>query len=264
MTGFVEGATTTEAWLTALEYLSTRLTREEFGLIVDIPNPAPEPADWCVVANLNELLHQRGLQDTTAVANTLFPQGLAKTSDSRDSLYRRYRGILRYLRRNPKNRKGTYFERLVDYPGTNGAGPVNQIERIIGDLRVEVSHRQNAHGALRHIYEAPILVPAKDHRPRGFPCLAHLSFHLDHDKLRLTAVYRNQYYVQKALGNFLGLAALQHFVANEAGLKPGTLSVHACHAEVEPEFARRDIEALVHRCHAAIERDREPMRATGP
>ena len=84
----------------------------------------------------------------------------------------------------------------------------------------------------------------------GFPCLSSLSFHLDHGRLRLSATYRNQYYVRKALGNFLGLAQLQRYVATEAGIETGELSVHAFHAQVDG--AQRDAGALWRGCQELL------------
>jgi hypothetical protein len=50
-------------------------------------------------------------------------------------------------------------------------------------------------------------------------CLSFLSFKLDNDnRLMLTAVYRNHYYVERLLGNLIGLARLMAFVSNEAGV----------------------------------------------
>jgi thymidylate synthase len=50
----------------------------------------------------------------------------------------------------------------------------------------------------------------------------HFKLHKDRT-VSLTAIYRSQYYIAKALGNFIGLGQLLAFVAEEAGLTPGYL-----------------------------------------
>lgn len=51
--------------------------------------------------------------------------------------------------------------------------------------------------------------------------------------LTLTAMYRNHFYIEKLLGNLIGLGRLIDFVAHEAGLKVGALTVISTHAEID-------------------------------
>jgi hypothetical protein len=227
MAHLISGETITAAWLAALDHLNAN-GLEQFNLVTTIIDPNPELSDPCVVAELNHLLDRHGYQRVETVGNTIFPSAFAYTGNNRERLYARYRALLPRLRKLPKNHRGLYFERLIAFPMPNAA-PVNQIESIIADLRNELT-RPNP---LRFIYEANISSPGKDRRPMGFPCLSSLSFQLDGDRLRLTATYRNQYYIQKALGNFLGLARLHQFIADEAELRQGSLTVHAFHAKIE-------------------------------
>ena len=62
----------------------------------------------------------------------------------------------------------------------------------------------------------------------------HLSFklHTD-DRLSLTALYRSHFYVQKALGNLLGLSQLMCFIAEQVGLTVGPLVCHSTLAQLE-------------------------------
>ncbi len=83
--------------------------------------------------------------------------------------------------------------------------------------------------------------------------MSSLSFHIDRDRLRLTATYRNQYYIERALGNFLGLAELQHFVSSQVGLQEGLLTIHAFHAEIEDRSARLDeVDELLSTCRHGV------------
>jgi thymidylate synthase len=83
----------------------------------------------------------------------------------------------------------------------------------------------------------PIFDPALDSkRTMGQPCLAHLSFKLREDKgVMVTALYRNHYYVQRTLGNLIGLSQLLYFVARESGLTPKSLVCHSTFARLDTD-----------------------------
>lgn len=88
----------------------------------------------------------------------------------------------------------------------------------------------------------------------GGPCLSHISFKAERGgKLHLTAVYRLHYYVQRAYGNLLGLARLQTFVAEQAGLTVGSLVCHSTRAELEvgrhgqAKWTKREVDSLISR-----------------
>jgi hypothetical protein len=50
----------------------------------------------------------------------------------------------------------------------------------------------------------------------------------------LTAIYRNQTYVTRCLGNLIGLGRLQEFVATESGItKVGPLTCISTHAQLD-------------------------------
>ena len=69
----------------------------------------------------------------------------------------------------------------------------------------------------------------------------------------LSAVYRNHYYTEKLLGNLIGLGRLMSFVAAEAGVRVGPLSVLSTHAEVDTAGAsREELKALHARCAALL------------
>jgi hypothetical protein len=72
----------------------------------------------------------------------------------------------------------------------------------------------------------------------------------------LTALYRSHYYVEKTLGNLLGLAQLQAFVAKEAGINIGPLICHSTYAVLERysgEWGKSHIEKLIKNCHKAAQ-----------
>lgn len=244
VTQLIIGASITEAWLMALEHLYLN-GRRQLNLITTIMDPDPDRCDPCVVKELDSVLDSRGWQCVDTVANTIFPVFLTGASDDREQLYSRYGTLLPRLHRYPSNRRGTYFERLLAYPLPTCSGAeirVNQIEDIISALQ---SQRRRK-GPLRSAYQAQIFVPGRDRSPMGFPCMSFLSFQLDGEHLYLTATYRSQYYIQRALGNFLGLARLHRFVAHHAELCQGSLTVHAFYAQVE--VGRRETATLIRSC----------------
>ncbi len=77
--------------------------------------------------------------------------------------------------------------------------------------------------------------------------------------LTLTAQYRNHFYIEKLLGNLIGLGRLMAFVARETQLQVGPLTVISTHAEIDqPNGARRsDIMAMIGRFDQA----RTPLAA---
>ena len=48
--------------------------------------------------------------------------------------------------------------------------------------------------------------------------------------LDFVAVYRNQDFFNKALGNFIGLGQLLKFICDESNKRAGTLTCHSVHA----------------------------------
>lgn len=105
---------------------------------------------------------------------------------------------------------------------------------------------------------------------RGGQCLSHVSLKLGpKHELYLTAVYRYQFFVQKALGNFKGLARLQACIAREVGIPVGPFVCHATLATLEEgtgdggqvRWGRRAIETLVTDCGAIVARTNEKAAA---
>jgi thymidylate synthase len=67
------------------------------------------------------------------------------------------------------------------------------------------------------------------------PCLSHLSFQLDRiGQVHALATYRSHYMTERAYGNYLGLGRLLGHISTQAGLQPGTLTVVAGYAQIEP------------------------------
>jgi len=230
--------TCVEAWLKAVNLLAKMPERCAYNVILDIENPvAMTNLDQRIVKAVDRFLTNHEADPVATVAAMIFP-----ASD-----YRRngVKGVFEDFpeRTYPKltTRWGTYAGRMLRHTAKNGK-PFNPLEVTIEKLRAQSKRKS----PLRGIYEVgltdmltdvPIFDPALDSkRTMGQPCLAHLSFKLREDKgVMLTALYRNHYYVQRALGNLIGLSQLLYFVARESGLTAKSLVCHSTFARLDTD-----------------------------
>lgn len=236
-----------KAWLRTLSAVRAAPGATTFHVVTRIEDSKLEDARIRGVAD--GLLGDLGLDSIETVANTIFPLCMAETSSSSETLAARYRDVLPHLRRLHKNnQRGTYFGRIVSYDGSKG--PLDQLTALIDKLRQEQGHR----GPKTARYEidlgnpdppanlrddaglavgVPVYRPGRDNAIMGFPCLSFCSFQLDGQSLHLVAHYRSQRLIQRAYGNYLGLARLQGYVAAQAGLDAGSLMIIAGRAEAD-------------------------------
>ena len=125
---------------------------------------------------------------------------------------------------------GLYFERLTRHVDGEGA-TYNPLQDTIDKLiAVKASDHQ-----YKSVYELAVYDPLIDRRyRRGGQCLSFLSFKMHPERgLTLTAIYRNQTYITRCLGNLIGLGMLQDFVAKQVGLEVGPLTCISTHAELD-------------------------------
>ncbi|TFV88122.1 hypothetical protein E4P40_10470 [Blastococcus sp. CT_GayMR20] len=172
----------------------------------------------------------------------LGPEELGKLDASAADLYASYTEMLPILTTDTANKSGTYFGRMVSWPGRTGGG-INQIADRITRLR----RSRDTNRAQRNLEdiavggEAELLADcaglqvyaASDRRERGFPCLVHVDLTLYEGRLSMAATYRHQYLVTKAYGNLLGLSRLLGFLAQHSGFEVGELMVNATFADAE-------------------------------
>lgn len=232
------------AWLAAVKAVDAQPRHEAHNVVIDVADPIVGAGlGNPVVATVNEFLIARD-KSVECVANTIFPW----------ALYRRY-GMPKFIdvfhnRVLPKVRSNTrwsgyYFERMTSMSKSEGAKPVDQLSRLV--TRIRSSSSLNKH-------ELSLFDPERDvtDSPYGGQCLSFLSFHLQAGTPRtllLTAQYRNHYYVEKLLGNLIGLGRLMAFVAAEAGTKIGSLTVVSTHATIDlPKASRQEIGTLIAAC----------------
>lgn len=233
------------AWIQATKALDAA-KKPVYNLVYTINQPATMLAsDDAVIKILNEFATKNGFHTTDTVANTIFPLDTfrAKFSQGADEFYDYYLDTVL-----PRVRKkwGTYFERMISRqnddktPMIKGNRRLNPLEILTEKLkrRVDDPPKTTTH------YEIPLGDVALDiatydplldgNYQIGGPCLSHVSFKIERDNtLRLSAFYRSHWYIERALGNLIGLARLQWFVAQGAGAKVGPLTIVAAEAVLD-------------------------------
>jgi len=246
------------AWLEGAKLIMGSDHHEFYNLILEIDSPTQFPASARVVYDkVDDFLLHHGDQPLSTVANTIFPAGL----------YREYGGVGVYdiypNKVYPKIKKpnewGRYAMRLIQREDNSG-NQMSPLKNMVEKLRSELKKS----GPMRAIYELGVSdcfmelptydVKHDDRRRRGGPCLSHLSFKLTPEKeLMLTAIYRYHYYIEKGLGNLMGLAQLQDFICSEVGVLPGKLICHSTYARIDTEGAWNlsDVKKLLDDCDQA-------------
>ena len=252
----IEADTCPQAWLKAVEYLSSNHDAA-YNLVLAVRRPEVlTPADFAIHDVVDGFLREHGRPPLATIAGTIFPANLYLHGGAEE--------LYTYPQIYPRipSQWGTYAIRLLrksTYRRGDGQAEINPL-RII----VEKMKKQLAGGRMRAVYEAnlvedtdylelPIYDADCDARgTRSQPCLSHLSFKLlPRDCVMLTVLYRYHYYIEKALGNLLGLSQLLCFVAKETGLRVGPLVCHSTYAVLDTEggWRRGDVKQLVADCH---------------
>ena len=215
------------------------------GVFVHIEDPLRMARDeLAVVRHVDAFLRAHNQYPVSTVANTIFPASLDQ-GDGVDAFTERY---LQVFERSMKSGWGRYFERLVRWPDPKGGPPINQLAVIIDMLkgaRTGTFHTDK--------YELVVSDPARRIRNvRDRPCLSLIELKPEKpNRLHMLATYRNHYYVQKTLGNMLGLASLQEFIAREAGFEAGTLTISSTNATLETSaglWGKNDVRTLIDQC----------------
>jgi hypothetical protein len=265
----IEAQTCVEAWLRACDYLLSRDQEDwrAYNVVLEVAEPLALPeGDRAVVSLADTFLTTRGGLPINSVVNTIFPALLYQRHGATGLADRYLTEIYPAVKRHPDWQWGTYAQRLfqrIDHTGSD----VKPLETLVNKLRSQLA----LNGPQRAVYELgtvdpfmdiPIYDPASDrNRPIGGPCLTHLSVKLTADRrVMLTGFYRSHFYVQRALGNLLGLAHLQHFIAKETGLELGPLVCHSSMAQLELQsrkWGKADVAGLIGQARAV----RQPAAA---
>lgn len=162
---------------------------------------------------VDALLKAKGKRDVENVAWTIFPERYWKMSEGdRESFFALFRDTFRRVQEfNPQNnRRGSYFQRLVDFEGADKG--FNQLKWILDEYDRNPSGRRSKWQATTFDPKRDMLTTAQ----LEFPCLQQVSFTFSGDAgLVVNAFYATQQIVHKGYGNYLGLARLGAFMASQ-------------------------------------------------
>jgi hypothetical protein len=231
---------------------------EAQNVVIDIADPlaGSAPGDP-VVACMNAFLESKGRKPVETVANTLFPAALYRRYGA-PAFYERFMTRVLPAAGRGIRWSGYYFERMINLHAPDGS-IVNQLADItdrLADPKVTA----------RNKFELSIFDPVRDvsRVSYGGQCLSHASFKLrkspEGDQLDLTVMYRNHFYVEKLLGNLIGLGRLMAFIAKEGGVKVGSLTVISTHACIDLPESKTDaantttaeVRTLLAQCDALV------------
>lgn len=269
-------ASVSEAWVLGLERVAAEPDGRLVHLVSTVTDPGSEHA--AVRRVLESVLDAAGKHSVDTVAETIFPSSLypdpgfdwtpgidaqkeTELDMAADALYASYIAMLPLLLSAAGNSRGTYFGRMVSWPGKAAGGP-NQLADRISALRSEHRAGRKRNNTLDVDIAADSqdlrgvqVYAATDRRRRSFPCLTHVDLTLHDGRLHCLAVYRHQYFIEKAYGNMLGLSAMLHFLCQQSGYAPGELVVHATMADAQRrEFA--GVVQLASDARAALDADK--------
>lgn len=216
------------AWIDALKHLERKNWRLR-NLIIQVTNPSA----------FNDVIHQKVVNFARSnniltpkhVAYTIFPHNIYRAKKSANELfvaYNRRGGFYeRIKRRSRKIRWGTYFKRMTHYKTNSKI--INQLKEIIEAINTRERISKATYTIIiQNLGKETI-------QPRGAPCLNFLIVQLEpkpKKTLGILCIYRNQDYLERAYGNFLGLCNLLNFLANETNSVPGPLTCVVSHAYV--------------------------------
>lgn len=230
---------------------------EAHNVILDVADPiAGATLADPVVRRVDEFLRSKDVKPVETVANTLFPTALSRRFRGPD-LYDAFMTKVLPAAGKSGRWSGYYFERMINLRGPDGK-VVNQIADIIDRIA-------DPKVVARNKFEIQTFDPTRDvtRSPYGGQCLSHGSFKLRKadgvETLDLTVLYRNHFYVEKLLGNLIGLGRLMAFVADQSGVAAGSLTVvstHACADQPKDAQNRQtslaEIKALLAACDALV------------
>jgi len=242
-----------EAWLNAVQHLLSCNGHERFNLSLAIESPElMSKNDSYIFNTVDEFLRDHKEKPLTTVAGTIFPANYYMNEGSHGV----YESFPRdYSKLGNQGGWGIYALRMIEKETNKGI--INPLKILIDKIKRLKSLNRSAYEINiidNEIFDIPLYNTSKDnqrHMPQ--PCLSHMTFKIyPGDKLILTVMYRSHYYVTKALGNLIGLAQLQSFVASETGLGIGPLICHSTHARIDKgkSFKLAELRELVAECLA--------------
>lgn len=183
-----------------------------------------------------------GLEPPSSVASMLCPKSVMQTtgtaSDAIDAAQRTYgRGRSRGIRFS--GWKHTYFERISGaWYDRKGKKNIIKENRLLQAIEKMNAWPNNSEAALYLHTDAS----SDTFRPRGSPCLQYVQIRSHGERLvSLAALYRSHDYSNKALGNFVGLHTLGHFIAEHTGRSFAGCDVISLHPFVDTKSKTNEL-----------------------
>jgi hypothetical protein len=251
-----EGSSCCEVWLQAVGYLF-RQRAACYNIVLGMQKPDQLSAgDFQIQERVDEFLRGHDAYPISTVATTIFPAN-EYLHGGANEVYVEFPKTYVKFRENWGTYAGRMLERSLPQGGVKPL--ISPLEQLVNKMKQQ---RERQH--MRSAYEVslveredlladiPIYRAASDsRRVMSGPCLSHLSFKLlPEGKVMLTAIYRSHYYIERALGNLLGLAQLLAFVANEVGIGVGSLVCHSTYAVIDTDggWTRTEVGGLIEDC----------------
>jgi hypothetical protein len=258
----IKGETSPHVWTEAVAYLATCPHHQDFDVFLNVEKPTVfTGADRTVYELVDSMLRNKGGSAVETVAETIFPMSDYRRNGA-EGVYKLYPERMQKIRSVRTDRQwGTYALRLleprVDAKGRKYVPLKAVVEKIKKHGKYKAAHELN----LGHFEDdIEIYDPATDRlRQYGGPCLSHLSFKVYDGLIRLNATYRSHFYVQRLLGNLIGLGRMQVFIAKEANLAVGPLTINSTLARLDTgggkgdggKWGEQDIKKLIAKCQGA-------------
>lgn len=236
---FAECADISEAWLDALQIMVGSKQRAAVHMLLRVTDATIDRPEIRALAqgliddfNADKAEGKR-LWSVETTRNTIMPTSWAARNPEPSDLAKYYRERYPALRQIAASQYGTYFGRLVAYPrDKKHENQYDQLSNVVTKLRRE--HAAGSRSRKSSCYELNVYSERWDTNLMSFPCLAHISLHVHGGKLNMQAVYRNEFLIGRAYGNYLGLAELLTYIAAACPtLQPGELLLTLNHVELD-------------------------------
>jgi thymidylate synthase len=269
MADLVKGPNVSAAWVDGLDVLLSG-DGEAVNFTVAIADPTTEEPEVRKVLDAfiddRRAARKRSIERVSTVANTIFPESWYVEhlgEDAEKHLYELEIESRSVTHLHRGNKRGTYFERFVAWPGPDGQ-PFNQLAQVVHRLRSAHERGQRRGNSYEigittpadEAVAAPVIVGGHDRQIMGFPCLSHASFSLQKGVVHLAAIYRSHEFINRGYGNYVGLGRLLRFVAVQSGWPVGELACMSASVTVHSGagFGRGALTELLAECRRAQER----------
>jgi len=226
-----------------------------FTISIQFPSGSSfTPEGTSIRRALDEKLRTLGKPTVSETASTIFPESFWRLlgRPGIDTLREQYVNELlpRYRKRKGNSKAETYFGRMVSCEGIDRDGKPRSLDQLEHIIQLWRKARAKGRSPRRSALQISCLDPAKDQNGSalsGFPCLQQISITYDENAIGLNAYYPAQYIVDRAFGNFHGLAGLGFFLAEQMGCTFRVLNCVSGHPQLGDDMSKsslRDLEKV--------------------